>query len=1382
MARTPATTPPKPRASRRSKPPASEIPAGQLPATSPRFDAASYANAKASRVGALLQVGGVGQPAWSPRRYDSFALEAYVLNIVANVCITKRTRAIAALPLMVEAGGTRTAEHPVLQLLRRPNPMQQQTRFLRAVTTFSAIAGNSFVEAVGAKGRPPRELWCLRPDRVTILEGATGLPFGYRYETPRGRVDFPVDQLTGRSDLLHLREFHPLNDWYGLAETEPAGRSIDQFNAASSHNAALLQNGVRPSGFLVIKTAASPEQLERAQAVIADKWAGTENAGKAQVLGGDWDWIAAGQTIKDMEFWEGIQQRTREICAAYGVPHVLVVPGEATYSNRDQAYLELYEATVLPEADVLLADLTSWLQGWFPGRWKLTYDKDQIWALTPRRVEHRKQVVLEFEKQLITRDEAREALQYEPAEEGGDEYFGQAAREAQAAAAAAGQQAGPAGPSGPARKPGGSKGAPRPFEAAGGAVGAAKAIDPDDAAGDLPDDALVAATRPVMQEIIAAAGQQVFEELAVDISFDLLDPRVTGYLDVWGATRIRQLVGTTTRQLLADTLSEGVAKGESTAKLVERVRATFTAAGAERAQKIAETEVTNASGFAGQMAMEDAGVAFKVWMATMDSHTRDTHRTLDGQIQPTGEPFLSPSGAKGMHPGGFGVGSEDIYCFPGDTTIRSLGAINRVYRRWYEGALVKITTASGRKLTATPNHPILSEAGLVPAGRLNVGDNLVCNGRPVGDGTSNPDPKHAPASLAEVFRLALMSGVGQRVAGIRPQFHGDGRKGDVDVVTLHGELLFDGVSEIPDSGRQLVLSPSPVGKAGLSGFSTALAHGEIVNGAASRGVGGRSECPSRFRVHPGHSGEHRPAATTGLDAEMPGYAAHRASLKPERSGDGQFALAGAVAVPDHREAYAVGQPGHCKGRAGGPVTAIHAGPAQTNFPEGRRAAQLLHDLGDTGAFSEQLDPIVNLTVEPDFAGHVFTLETATGLFAAEGVITGNCRCASGPFIPGIDGPLPDHLRQRFGLDEDGEPIQPKRRGRRLPSLAKRRKARVELRPNLEAKLVRALRAGFAEQEVYVIRRLRRLGMMVEAGNYQPLFVKRGSHWLRQPRVPAGAPTGGQWTDGIAPLGGGGGLADPNSAPQWSDDLIPLGPETPFYGPANPALQPKPLDPEVDAAYPPQDQSFPDYFDSGPGNYMDESEAIHRATGIRIPPMPQDGLAAVGDYTGSMYESVNYHLRGKPHNYMTPQQLADSSRSTIAGLDSMMAHATVNETIITARGLGNTVRKQLENAAPGTVFGEPGYGSSSTSLSIARSFAKKYTRDDGREVIPVLQVQIPKGMRAMSVRGHSSVSSEDEILLPRNTKMRLDGTATHTAGKYGVMYQVFYATVIEQGPP
>jgi hypothetical protein len=51
----------------------------------------------------------------------------------------------------------------------------------------------------------------------------------------------------------------------------------------------------------------------------------------------------------------------------------------------------------------------------------------------------------------------------------------------------------------------------------------------------------------------------------------------------------------------------------------------------------------------------------KQWDSALDARTRPTHAAIDGQIREIDEPFES-EGHMAMHPGGFGIASEDINC------------------------------------------------------------------------------------------------------------------------------------------------------------------------------------------------------------------------------------------------------------------------------------------------------------------------------------------------------------------------------------------------------------------------------------------------------------------------------------------------------------------------------------------------------------------------------------------------------------------------------------------------------------------------------------------------------------------------------------------------
>ena len=60
-----------------------------------------------------------------------------------------------------------------------------------------------------------KELYSLRPDRFKFdLNTVNGRIERYIYENQGRKVSWDVDFLTGQSDILHLKNFNPLDDWW----------------------------------------------------------------------------------------------------------------------------------------------------------------------------------------------------------------------------------------------------------------------------------------------------------------------------------------------------------------------------------------------------------------------------------------------------------------------------------------------------------------------------------------------------------------------------------------------------------------------------------------------------------------------------------------------------------------------------------------------------------------------------------------------------------------------------------------------------------------------------------------------------------------------------------------------------------------------------------------------------------------------------------------------------------------------------------------------------------------------------------------------------------------------------------------------------------------
>jgi SPP1 gp7 family putative phage head morphogenesis protein len=140
-------------------------------------------------------------------------------------------------------------------------------------------------------------------------------------------------------------------------------------------------------------------------------------------------------------------------------------------------------------------------------------------------------------------------------------------------------------------------------------------------------------------------------------------------------------------------ITQSLIQGDGIRQMAKRVSDVYEG-DIKKAERIVRTEVNrnrNAGTLMGYEYAEEIGVEFKrMWLATIDKRTRDTHGAMDGQFADENNLFYSPSGASAEAPGHFGVGSEDIRCRC--TTIARLDGTQPRLRRVKGFGEVEFTT------------------------------------------------------------------------------------------------------------------------------------------------------------------------------------------------------------------------------------------------------------------------------------------------------------------------------------------------------------------------------------------------------------------------------------------------------------------------------------------------------------------------------------------------------------------------------------------------------------------------------------------------------------------------------------------------------------------
>lgn len=376
---------------------------------------------------------GMGKYSGMGATFDALATEGYAQNAIANACISKIANAIASVDLDVyikdkDGNMVEKETHPLYELIEKPNNRQSRRILFRDLVTQYLIGGNAFVLGGNVSNdmtKPPTSLYLLSPAKVKLVQGQP-MPIAYEYRPTTSQIyTYPIDPLTEKSQVLHIKTANPLNEWEGVAPMLAAAYGIDIFNSGMKWNKKLLDNDCRPAGALMVEdngksASLTNEQYLRLKEEIDQQFSGASNAGRPLLLEGGLTWKELSINPKDMDYKENILMAARFIAGVFHVPPQLVnIPGESTYSNYEQAEMSFWADTVLPLLCSILDDFNRWLSPLYKDGAFIWYDEDSIPALEPmRKIKSDRMNASSF----LSTNEKRYAMGFEK-QEGGDEVL-----------------------------------------------------------------------------------------------------------------------------------------------------------------------------------------------------------------------------------------------------------------------------------------------------------------------------------------------------------------------------------------------------------------------------------------------------------------------------------------------------------------------------------------------------------------------------------------------------------------------------------------------------------------------------------------------------------------------------------------------------------------------------------------------------------------------------------------------------------------------------------------------------------------------------------------------------------------------------------------------
>ncbi len=432
------------------------------------------------------------------------------------------------------------------------------------------------------------------------------------------------------------------------------------------------------------------------------------------------------------------------------------------------------------------------------------------------------------------------------------------------------------------------------------------------------------------------------------------------------AAQLVTKMDTETKERLAKVIGDAIKEKRGIPGLARDIRKEFDDMTKYRSELIAKTETRDALFHASQERMEAMGITGKEWVlgsGGRGGNCEDCKANTAVGVISVDEEFPTPQ--YDIHPG--------CTCHPPETVIWA-NDIKRIYRRWYEGDLIQITTAGGYHLSATPNHPILTDTGFVPLCSLSEGDYVIdCGGRQR-MGIVYPDVDDVPTPIGQLYDALALAGFGkttQRVIGSPMQFHGDGREGQVDIISLDNALSHREISSLikhteqfnfPFAHRQVSLASN---NGSLMGVKESCVVGLVA--VATRNIGGPQSGSNRTTVNP-----------KGLRQTKLGFAcdvaADNCCIIQTRKGS---------------PAYASVQSSHDSA-----IDFIPEKVASYQYIPDTSVPDVIPAGYGFDTFSGYIirDRIINIK-RRSFAHYVYNLQTKSGCYLANGIIAHNCGIA-----------------------------------------------------------------------------------------------------------------------------------------------------------------------------------------------------------------------------------------------------------------------------------------------------------------------------------------------------------------------------------------------------
>jgi HK97 family phage portal protein len=307
--------------------------------------------------------------------------EGYNASAVVYACVEKRAKLISSVPWkanIIKADGTKelAPNSPLQLLLDNPNPELSMLELTYSISQMMDLSGSAFISEIKAGARNlPTQLWVLPSQFMKIKPGKERLVDHFEYQEYSAKK-FTIEA----DDMIQLKNPNPNSRYFGMPVLMSAGRATDIDREAGEWQKRSFENRGVTDLHVEVPSETSAEDAKAIQEAIIDRNGGNDNARKPLVTSGKVNILNT--SAVEMDFANSKNKIWGEITAAFGMSlSDLGLTENVNLSNAETMLKQLWTNTIIPQLDLIKAQLNKQLASEFGAEFCIEYDLSNIRAL-----------------------------------------------------------------------------------------------------------------------------------------------------------------------------------------------------------------------------------------------------------------------------------------------------------------------------------------------------------------------------------------------------------------------------------------------------------------------------------------------------------------------------------------------------------------------------------------------------------------------------------------------------------------------------------------------------------------------------------------------------------------------------------------------------------------------------------------------------------------------------------------------------------------------------------------------------------------------------------------------------------------------------------------